>query len=308
MCSFTGCLCQLYFIPKQKMQTTISFPDAGLPDVTISIVSTSLVIDAIEAAADEWQLDSDYIDIYYEGEVLTRNTTLVSVGLDANSQLIASLVEVFSKSWLTSKREKLLHLYNKRGDNSISLDALSLSEGGKLLMSEDLWLPPNIACLTLRNFSPVIKSIVCLINEPFLTSLDLSDLCSVTFIDDLFCNCLSLTSLNLNGLRNVTTIGCYFLFGCEQLIELDLSAFRGLEAIGQAFLLGCDSLTVCDLSPLSNVTSIGNDFLYGCRSIENINLKYLSSVTDVGSSFVCFCNVSLVERTNFLERHKKKAT
>ena len=94
---------------------------------------------------------------------------------------------------------------------------------------------------------------------------------------------ISLTSIDLSGLSNVTQVGAWFLQSCSSLTTLDISALSNVTQIKSGFLFGCNSLTTLDLSPLSNVTHIssgfgGTHFAENCTSLTSIYLSGCSSV------------------------------
>ena len=123
-----------------------------------------------------------------------------------------------------------------------------------------------------------------------LTSIDLVGLRKVSSIgDDFLRYCSGLTFLDLSPLTNLTSIGHWFLCGCSGLTSLDLSSLINLISIERGFLYGCKGLSALDLIPLSNVDSIGGDFLSKCSGLTSLDLSPLRNVAYIGHRFLCRC-------------------
>jgi hypothetical protein len=56
-------------------------------------------------------------------------------------------------------------------------------------------------------------------------------------------DCVNLTSINLSGLIQLTTIDPYFLYRCTSLTSIDLSGLTQLTTIGNDFMWACVKLT-----------------------------------------------------------------
>ena len=148
---------------------------------------------------------------------------------------------------------------------------------------------------------------------------------NVNDINSMFCDCESLTSLNLSSLNlgnvtnmhqmlegctglenisfagvnteNVTNMGDLFL-NCRSLKTIDLSSFNTSKVTNMAYMFsGCSSLTNLDLSGFntSNVTSMRNMFV-GCSALTSLDVRGFNTanVTDMSSMFErCFSLTSL---------------
>ena len=123
-----------------------------------------------------------------------------------------------------------------------------------------------------------------------LTSIDLSGLSNVTSIGSNFLRNCPITSIDLSALTKVTSIGDYFLSSCTGLKSIDLSGLSNVTSIDKEFLNSCSGLTSIDLSPLSKVTSISNFFLEYCTGLTSIDLSGLSNVTSIGGWFLNGCS------------------
>ena len=140
---------------------------------------------------------------------------------------------------------------------------------------------------------PDLKNLNFKIKNVKITSIDLSGLSNVTSIGNGFLSeCNLLETINLSTLSNVTSIGNGFLSECVLLETINLSPLSNVTSIGNNFLAKCGLETI-DLSSLSNVTSIGNDFLYACR-LRNIDLSSLSNVISIGYGFLSSCPLSSI--------------
>ena len=137
---------------------------------------------------------------------------------------------------------------------------------------------------------PNLKNLNFLNKNLNITSIDLSGLSNITSIGNNFLYlCKSLSSINLSDLSNLTSIGNFFLGNCKSLTSINLSRLSNLTSIGNNFLYYCNSLKSIDLSYLSNLTSIRNEFLRNCESLKNIKLSGLSNITSIGNEFLLKC-------------------
>ena len=125
-----------------------------------------------------------------------------------------------------------------------------------------------------------------------LTSLDVShfDTSNVTNMDSMFCSCSSLTPLNVANFdtSNVTNMDSMF-FSCSKLTSLDVSHFNTSKVTDMNCMFhDCSKLTSLDVSHFntSNVTDMGRMF-YGCDSLASLDVSHFdtSNVTDMGSMF-----------------------
>jgi hypothetical protein len=91
----------------------------------------------------------------------------------------------------------------------------------------------------------------------------------ITAIGEYFLRFSHLSSLDLSGLSNVSSIEHGFLDQCVDLTSLELPGFNSLKEIGHGFLSRSFKLPSVDLSGFSNVTKIENGFLEHCMSLTD---------------------------------------
>eukprot|EP01060_Flectonema_neradi_P021987 TRINITY_DN3012_c0_g1_i2.p1 TRINITY_DN3012_c0_g1~~TRINITY_DN3012_c0_g1_i2.p1 ORF type:complete len:397 (+),score=39.11 TRINITY_DN3012_c0_g1_i2:47-1192(+) len=303
------------------MQIFVSFPDAGYPDIVFEVTAKSLVADAAQAAADEWDVDVDFLEISFDGSLIPLNSQLMSHGVEGGSQLTASLLRVFGNKWFIddTKRELLMRHLSRIDEQHLSLDTPTFATDG-CFQFDMAWIPNEIevsfvnphpsvtsaefrkADFWAREAFPVLKidllglrNITSLSNYflsrcTSLTTLDVSCLTNLTSIDNwILFECSALSTFELGNLNNLTMIGDGFLARCLSLSALDLD-LENLTSVGKSFLHRCTSLSRLDVSCLGNLTSIGKDFLRECSSIRSLNLASLTNLTSVGSGFLMRCS------------------
>ena len=294
--------------------------------MTVTTGAESVVSDVLTAAAGEWDVDPEEVELSFAGDALRETDRLADHGVVANSELEMAKKQfrIFSKSWFVDvrKREKLVLWIRDHITENLCLDTPTFAEDGCLTVYSNL-LPSDAKQVAFfnSNCNNTDISLVTTIGDDFLscceqitsldfsglnnvttigddflyccaqiTSLDLSGLNSVTTIGDSFLrNCSKITSLDLYGLSSVTSIGNDFLSECSEIISLDLSGLSSVTSIGNYFFSGCSQITSLDLSGLSSVTTIGNGFLYSCQQISSLDLSGLSSVTTIGNCFLTYC-------------------
>ena len=303
------------------MQVLITSTD-GFPDVIFTCTADSCVKEAAQAAADEWETNSELLNILYDGDVLLFNNRLLSHGLDFESQLVASQIRVFSKELLVKRetRAAVMSHCSHSIDKTLCVDTPTFVEDG-FVEFDSLWLSEDVLKLSfyscckdatsisesflhkssveqldfrgLKNISSIGISFLYECKQ--LTSIDLSAFNNTTSVGMGFCNnCENLTELDLSSFRNVTSVGDYFLYGCSSLSEIVLSSFSNILCINKCFLYGCKSLTKADFSGLTRVKSIGDSFLCECSQLTSLNLDGFHSVETIGDYFLFKC-VSLTE-------------
>ena len=283
------------------MQIFVTCPDLGFPAVSVTVGADSVVSDVLTAAAGEWDVDPDEVELSFAGDALCDSDRLADrgVGVDSELEMWNKLVRIFGKCWFVDdrKREKLLLWMRDRITEDLCLDTPTFSVDGCLTIDEGL-LPSDAKQISFRhsNCNNTVISQVTSIGDDFLswcskiTSVDLSGLSSVTSIGDDFLCCSEITSVDLSGLSSVTSIGNNFLSSCSQVTSLDLSGLSSVTSIGDDFLSKCSQITSVDLSGLGSVTSIGNDFLFYCLKITSLDLSGLGSVTSIGNNFLFKCS------------------
>ena len=272
------------------MNLTITCPNTEFCDVNFTTTTDTLVEEASNTAADEWGVDSCRIDLNYGGALLPSNSKIVSHGVSVDSQLVASLIQIFRLDHFKDpvKAKVIKPIFKDEPNKILYLDSPTFTTDGSIDVDWFL-LPENVKSIVWCNPKPSITSAAdSFLFETSLTSVDLTGLCYVTTIDDSFLrNCDNLTHLDMSSLCNVTSIGTDFLHGCYLLKTIDLSKFSKLTEIPDAFLCDNTSLTNIDISGLSNITKIGHSFLAGCESLQTIDISCLTKVTSIGGSFMC---------------------
>ena len=306
----------------KTMQVFVMYPDLGYAAVSVTVGVDSKVSDVLAAAAGEWDIDLEEVELSFSGDTLCESERLADHGLHAGSELEMwrKRFRLFGKCWFVndSKREKLLHWLKNHKKESLYLDTSTFSEDGCLSVESDL-LPSEAKQISFCNSNSDISQVTAVGNEFLyscsqisaldlsglssvttignhflsrcaeITVLDLSGLSSVTTIGNHFLSrCAEITVLDLSGLSSVTTIGNDFMYSCSQITSLDLSSLTGVTAIGYNFL-SCSPITVLDVSGFSSVTTIGYGFLSCCSEITSLNLSSLCSVTEVESGFLYYC-------------------
>ena len=274
-----------------KMQLSVTFPDAGFPDVVFTASGESLVKDALQVAADEWGTDADFLELSLAGSRLRAGSRLVSYGVEDGSLLDASVVRLFGLEWFTdsAKRAKAFLRGERDQDGFLCLDTPTFAVDGCLQFSNSEWFSDDVTNISFSNSEPSVTTV----SDDFLSSfhkvirVSLSGLQYVTSVgNDFLKNCNSLSSVDLSSLSNVSVVGNLFLFSCSSLTSLDLSSLSNISAVGNSFLSYCSSLTSLDLSSLSNLSTVGHSFLCDCSSLTSLDLSSLSNLSTVGYSFL----------------------
>ena len=296
------------------MNLFMTCSEFGFSDILFIMTTTSTVKDAAQAAADEWNIDVDFIEISFAGEVLSSSATLLSLGVESESQVVVSMMKLFDREWFTdvNKRLKVLNLFHTNPERVFRFDTPSFAVEGCVVISDwqtlhkiefcnpstsitsvsDAFLSLSIASeldLTGLKFITEIGNSF-LYKQKSLISLNLSVFSSVTVVGDSFVeNCYSLSTLNLSGLRNVTSIGNYFLCNCVSIVELDLSPLEKISSIGSYFISGCGSVENLILPDLEGLKSISKNFISGCTSVTSMDLSSLKNITNINDYFLCGC-------------------
>ena len=103
------------------------------------------------------------------------------------------------------------------------------------------------------------------------TKLDLPNLPFVTVIGDSFLLRATLSTVDLSGLNEVTSIEDGFLAGSGTLQTVNLTGLNAVTSIGGGFLADCGRLSTVDFTGLKAVTAIGIYFLEDCPSLTTIH-------------------------------------
>eukprot|EP01060_Flectonema_neradi_P039742 TRINITY_DN8870_c0_g1_i1.p1 TRINITY_DN8870_c0_g1~~TRINITY_DN8870_c0_g1_i1.p1 ORF type:complete len:421 (+),score=39.30 TRINITY_DN8870_c0_g1_i1:26-1264(+) len=275
------------------MQLSVSFPDSGYPDVLFVATTDSVVKDAAEAAAEEWDINSEFLDISFCGEVVKRRTKLLSLGVEMDSQLTASLLPWTTKSLLTEEatRECVILLSKNQ---TLHLDTPTFADASGQVQFTSSWVN-GFSIIEFANPASTVMSI----GNEFLkatgvVNIDLSGFQYVEHIGHHFlAKCSSLTSVNLSALCNVTEIGDYFLCWHQQLTSVDLSGLRKVVSVGSYFLQGT-SVDTLNLSALTVVTSIGKGLLQ-TLTVSELDLLGFGSLAHVEDCFLEYSSAAVVE-------------
>eukprot|EP00760_Papus_ankaliazontas_P020525 PhM_4_TR18447/c0_g1_i1/m.72854 len=128
-----------------------------------------------------------------------------------------------------------------------------------------------------------------------LTHVDLSDatLSKLCHLDQNFLAKSFLTSVDLSGLVNITTVGARFMSMCEAEIDVvDMSSMTGLDEIPGSFLYmsGVRTLVPPPRICKNNITRLGACVLEGCKYFESGQddqfLSDMTSVQSIGFNFM----------------------
>ena len=130
---------------------------------------------------------------------------------------------------------------------------------------------------------------------------------NLTKINQMFCGCGSLTSLNFSNFdaQNVTNMNKLFS-GCYSLIKLDLSNFNTKNVTNMSGMFdSCGSLTNLNLSNFNtqNVTNMSRMFA-NCESLTSLNLSNFNTQNVTNMSQMLDNCISL-EKKNLITKDKK---
>ena len=161
------------------MQIFVTCPDWGLPAVTVTAGADSVVSDVLTAAAGEWDVDPEEVELSFAGDTLCETDRLADHGVVANSEfeMWKKQFRIFGKCWFVddAKREKLLLWMRDHITEYLCLDTPTFTEDGCLTVDRDL-LPSDAKQVAFRN-----------------------------------------SNSNSTAMSSVTTIGDKFLYGCSQI-------------------------------------------------------------------------------------------
>eukprot|EP01060_Flectonema_neradi_P030566 TRINITY_DN4474_c1_g1_i1.p1 TRINITY_DN4474_c1_g1~~TRINITY_DN4474_c1_g1_i1.p1 ORF type:complete len:319 (+),score=33.96 TRINITY_DN4474_c1_g1_i1:64-1020(+) len=267
------------------MQLSVTYPDTGFLDFLFYAEVGSLVRDVVQAAGDEWGMNADFLEVSFAGTVLPLNSKLMSQGVEADSELVVSLLRVFGRKWLVNadEKEKLRQHLSKMGTHKLPL-VTSTFTAANCLQFEKSWIPLGVDSIKFATSSSAENHQPN--NHP------------TTMSNNFLGGCTVLKELDVSDLRSLTTTGNGFLRGCS-LTALDLSNFTNITSIGSSFLHGCSRIRTLNLSGLSNVTSLGNNFLRSCKMIKDLDLSSLSSVTSIGYAFLRGGGIKTLDLSGF---------
>eukprot|EP01060_Flectonema_neradi_P007259 TRINITY_DN15036_c0_g1_i1.p1 TRINITY_DN15036_c0_g1~~TRINITY_DN15036_c0_g1_i1.p1 ORF type:complete len:381 (+),score=41.92 TRINITY_DN15036_c0_g1_i1:43-1185(+) len=303
-----------------SIEVVVTYPDTFKP-VVAEVDTTTTASDLIIAAAAEWEVDDQLLDLQLESESLVRSSRVLLYGIAAGAEFTVVERSIFSvadlrSAALTNKVDVTLSkLFQNCPNRLLKIDAA---------LSDDV-LNLNGIPEDIKNISFINASHITSIGEKFLTSVfgrhsqvtavDLSALSNITEIGMYFFSQSQVASIDLSQFTKVTDIGDGFLYSCCNLDSLDLSSLGNVTTVDKYFLSKCDGLETVDFSPLS-ITVLKNEFLGSCdslksivpctgitsiqdnvfsrsQSLKSIEMSPLASVTEIGYNF-CYYNTSLV--------------
>ena len=126
----------------------------------------------------------------------------------------------------------------------------------------------------------------------------------VTTMQQMFRECLALTSLNLSTFdtQKVTTTRCMF-YGCTGLTSLNLSSFNTTATTNMGYMFcNCSKLTSIDVSKFNtaNVTAMEGLF-YGCAGVTSLDLTkfHTTKVTTMKDMFRGCSKLASIDASNF---------
>ena len=150
-----------------------------------------------------------------------------------------------------------------------------------------------------NNYQSVFNSILSSIKEAIAV-----DKVSFTDTSWMFCNCQSLTNLDMSNFDTSKVTCMEWMFGaCLSLTTLDLSNFDTSKVTSMSYMFqACLSLTTLDLSNFdtSNVTDMSGMFS-DCSSLTNLDVSNFntSNVTDMDSMFSDCSSLTTLDLSNF---------
>lgn len=139
-----------------------------------------------------------------------------------------------------------------------------------------------------------------------LTTLNLSNFNTqkVTSMSYMFSNCSKLMSLDLSNFNTEETLNMSYMFrGCTALASLNISSFNTKKVANMSYMFqNCSSLTTLDVSSFNTeaVTNMGEMFR-GCKKLTALDLSNfnVSNVTAVNSIFYDCEKLELIDMSNF---------
>ena len=274
------------------MFVEVSFCGTDFPNIQYTVTTDSTAEDVLNEAVQEWEIDINDVEVTFESEILPRESTLVSHGIQSETELVVIQKPrtVYTRDMLLDKTRRVDIDVWFRGhcDAVCTLDVISMIEDGQLMTG--YWLLPrsiySVQFTSGRKLEKIGKDF--LRNCSSVTRVDLSNFESCVEVSDGFlAGCLLLESIDLSSFSKLRATGDNFLGCCAGITSIDLSMIT-LSNIGQGFLVGCSS--VCSLIlPQFQITSIPSSFLAGCTSLTAVNLNTLEGVREIGSCFLFGC-------------------
>lgn len=130
----------------------------------------------------------------------------------------------------------------------------------------------------------------------------------MSFLDSMFSECNSLSSINLSSFDTSTVSSMAKMFyGCESLISINLSNFntRNVYNMSQMFY-GCDNLNFLDISNFDLSNSLSYDYIFS--NINNIKFINIYNVTN--DKFISYIfddlenDIFVCEQNDFIQNSK----
>ena len=104
-----------------------------------------------------------------------------------------------------------------------------------------------------------------------LKTIDLSCFSNVSEISNSFLSTSGIENINLSNMKNVESIGEYFIYNCKNIQTIDLSSLTNLNKIGNNFMRNCKALTNIILP--SNLDITNKNFESIKKIVDQINEK-----------------------------------
>ena len=141
-------------------------------------------------------------------------------------------------------------------------------------------------------------------NLTSITNIEYLKSDNVTDMNNMFCNCRGLTSLNVTNFKteNVTDMGNMF-YVCSGLTSLDVTNFKTENVTNMAMMFfGCSGLTSLDVTNFKtdNVTDMSYMF-DDCRGLTSLDVTSFKTdnVTDMSHMFSSCSGLTSLDVTNF---------
>ena len=155
------------------MQVFVTCPDFGFDAVSVTAGVDSLVREVLTAAAGEWDVDPEEIELSFAGNTLCESDRLTDHGVSTGSELEIwkKRFRIFSKCWFVddSKREKLLRWLREHNEEYLYLDTPTFTGDGCLSLEGSL-LSSDAERISFRNFNSDITVSPVTIGDCFLSS------------------------------------------------------------------------------------------------------------------------------------------
>eukprot|EP01060_Flectonema_neradi_P016709 TRINITY_DN2332_c0_g1_i8.p1 TRINITY_DN2332_c0_g1~~TRINITY_DN2332_c0_g1_i8.p1 ORF type:complete len:386 (+),score=33.06 TRINITY_DN2332_c0_g1_i8:537-1694(+) len=269
------------------MEIALRFPDTGFDPISVTILPDTYVRDVVQRVSDEHNIDSEVIDIVFEGEPLCIDSLFMSCGTHGGLEL-----DVVKKKWLrfcvddlsdAARMRKVAAIFKSDPEMWFAIDVCSAN--GTFEVGS---LPESVMRVFFSNGSTASALGDCFLDDsPHLTTVDISSFSNLEKIGDCFlANCTNLEQVDLPTLSGIS-VAPFMFMGQSGVTSVDLSGLSNVTVIQDSFMQAT-SITSLDLSALFNLTSIQDSFLRNCLSLKTVNFCLPNLVT-IGASFMEAC-------------------